>query len=225
MTEQGSRQPALAFVAPFLVFVALMGLERGLKLPAEVFYPVRLAAVGLTLALFSRRQIGLRPQAPWGSVAVGVLVFLVWIGPDVVFGPGYRRHWLFENPIMGAASSTSGEALRSVWFLAVRTLGCAALVPVIEELFWRGWLMRWIEKPRWWDVPLGHYAPKAFWIVALLFASEHGAYWEVGLAAGLVYNWWMVRTRCLADCILAHAVTNACLSAYVMAAGQFQYWG
>ena len=65
-------------------------------------------------------------------------------------------------------------------------------------------------------MPLGKYVPSAFWIVAVLFASEHGPYWEVGLAAGIIYNWWMVRTRNLADCILAHAVTNGLLAVYVL---------
>ena len=73
-------------------------------------------------------------------------------------------------------------------------------------------------------MPLGTYSASAFWIVAVLFASEHGPYWEVGLAAGILYNWWLIRTKNLADCILAHAVTNAILSAYVLLADQWQYW-
>jgi CAAX prenyl protease-like protein len=85
-------------------------------------------------------------------------------------------------------------------------------------------MMRWLINPEFLKVPLGKYAPAAFWLVAVLFASEHGAYWEVGLAAGIVYNWWIVRCRNLADCILAHAVTNALLAAYVLYAGQWQYW-
>ncbi len=47
---------------------------------------------------------------------------------------------------------------------------------------------------------------------AILFASEHGPYWDVGLITGVIYNWWMVRTKSVADCILMHAVTNAALS-------------
>jgi len=77
---------------------------------------------------------------------------------------------------------------------------------------------------KFYELPLGYYAAQAFWVSALLFASEHGIYWDVGLAAGLAYNWWMVRTRSLADCILAHAVTNACLAAYVLLAGRWEYW-
>ena len=47
--------------------------------------------------------------------------------------------------------------------------------------------------------------------------TRFGSYWDVGLITGVLYNWWMVRTRSLADCIVAHAVTNACLAIYVVA--------
>jgi CAAX prenyl protease-like protein len=84
--------------------------------------------------------------------------------------------------------------------------------------------MRRLISPRFEKVLLGTYRGEAFWLTAVLFASEHGAYWDVGLAAGVIYNWWMIRTRSLADCILAHAATNAALAAYVLLAHQWQYW-
>jgi hypothetical protein len=71
---------------------------------------------------------------------------------------------------------------------------------------------------------LGAWSARAFWVVAVLFAAEHGALWDVGLAAGVLYNGWMVRTKSLCDLILAHGVTNLCLSAYVIFAGKWQYW-
>jgi uncharacterized protein len=151
------------------------------------------------------------------------VVFLIWVAPDQLFG--YRHFWLFDNAITGSAStSIPADMHSSIWFLALRTLGSVALVPILEELFWRGWLMRWLINPEFEKVPLGKYAPGAFWIVAILFASEHGPYWEVGLIAGVVYNWWMIRTKSLADCMLAHAVTNGVLAAYVMVGGHWQYW-
>jgi len=73
-------------------------------------------------------------------------------------------------------------------------------------------------------VPVGQYRALSFWAVALLFAAEHGPYWEVGLMAGVAYNWWCVRTRNLADCILAHAVTNGLLAGYVLLCDQWQFW-
>ena len=85
--------------------------------------------------------------------------------------------------------------------------------------------MRWIVNPHNFEkVPLGTFTRSSFWITALLFASEHGSVWDVGLLAGIFYNWWMIRTRNLWDCILAHSVTNGILAAYVIGGGQWQYW-
>ncbi len=83
-------------------------------------------------------------------------------------------------------------------------------MPILEELFWRGWMMRWLIDSGFQKVPLGNYVPSAFWLVAVLFASEHGPYWEVGFVAGIIYNWWMVRTRNLADCIWLMRLPTAC---------------
>jgi CAAX prenyl protease-like protein len=188
-------------------------------------YAIRLAIVVAVLGFVSRNAIPRRATAALASAAVGVAVFVIWIAPDVLFGPGYRQHWLFTNPLMGAAVSSAPEALKhNWWFVFLRVLGCTALVPVVEELFWRGWLMRWLANSDFEKVPLGAYVPSAFWIVAILFASEHGPYWEVGLAAGIIYNWWLMRTKSLADCMVAHAVTNGLLSAYVLFTGHWQYW-
>jgi CAAX prenyl protease-like protein len=157
-------------------------------------------------------------------VLVGLAVFAIWIGPDLLW-PGYRSHWLFTNSLTGQPlNSHPDRAGAPALFLLFRVSGAVLLVPIVEELFWRAWLMRWLIKPEFQKVPLGTYAAQAFWLSAALFASEHGAYWEVGLAAGVIYNWWMVRTRSLADCILAHAVTNGTLAAYVLLTGRWEYW-
>jgi hypothetical protein len=200
-----------------------MALEHTLLPNSQILYPLRFAIVLAVILLVSRPVLQLRPKNPLASMVVGVVVFLIWIAPDRLFG--YRHVWLFDNALVGSAStSIPADMHSSIWFLALRTLGSVALVPILEELFWRGWLMRWLINPDFEKVPLGKYAPGAFWIVAVLFASEHGPYWEVGLMAGVVYNWWMIRTKSLADCMLAHAVTNGVLAAYVMASGQWQYW-
>lgn len=210
-------------MAPFAAYVGLMALERAAGLPPQYFFPLRFAVVALLILTVSRPCFSLRPSRPVATVALGIAVFLIWIAPDTVFG--YRHFWLFENALTGKAQTSLPDALRqNIPFLALRSASSFLLVPIIEELFWRGWLMRWLINPDFEKVPFGTYAPMAFWVVAALFASEHGAWWEVGLAAGILYNWWAIRTRNIADCILAHSVTNAILSAYVLFAGQWQYW-
>jgi CAAX prenyl protease-like protein len=213
----------VAYVAPFAAYVGLMAIGRAVGLPPQIDFALRAVVCGLLILLVSRPYLSLRPSRPLASILLGIAVFLVWIGPDVLFG--YRHHWLFENSLFGKAEASITSDLRqNASFLALRGAISCLLVPILEELFWRGWLMRWLIKPSFLEVPLGTYTASAFWITAVIFASEHGPYWEVGLAAGVLYNWWAIRTRCLADCILAHAVTNAILSAYVLFTGEWQYW-
>jgi CAAX prenyl protease-like protein len=219
------RHPAVPYIAPFLTFLAVMAVERATGLPTTLMYPLRAVATLAVLLAVSRVPLAVRPSRPLLSVALGAAVFALWIGPDVVFGPGYRHSWLFQNSVIGTAASSIPIVLsHNFWFLALRTASCALLVPPVEELFWRGWAMRWIISGDFQKIPLGTYQAAAFWMVALLFAAEHGPYWEVGLATGIIYNWWMVRTRNVTDCIIAHAVTNGLLSVYILTSGQFQYW-
>lgn len=210
----------LAWVLPFGLFVGFLALQAWVPTPQWL----RLA---LELALFltiSRAPLSVKPARPLWSIGLGVAVFLIWVGPDQLF-PAYREWLPFHNSVVGQAIGTTPEAERhNATFLLFRVLVSVIAVPILEELFWRGFLMRWLINRDFRRVPLGAYSAGAFWIVALLFASEHGPYWDVGLITGLIYNWWMVRTRNLWDCILAHAVTNACLAAFVIYVNQWQYW-
>lgn len=218
------RHPAVPFVLPFAVFLLFLGIQSYNPLPAVVEQLVRVAVLSAVVWFFSRRVLDFRLASPALSVLFGIAVFGMWILPDLLF-PGYRGHWLFTNSLTGAVSSSiPADDLRSPFVLLFRTLRAAILVPIIEELFWRGWLMRWLENPDFETVPFGRYAHQAFWISAVLFASEHGPYWDVGLLAGAAYNYWAIRTKRLGDCILAHGVTNLALSVYTITTGKWEYW-
>ena len=211
----------LAYIAPFAAFIVLLALQPLLPTPTWVRLLVPLAVI----LIFSRGALAeSRLVRPATSVLIGVAVFVIWVGPGFL-RPGYHDLPIFSNSLLGhAVSSLLAAQKSSRWPLLFRVLVSVLAVPVLEELFWRGWLMRWIIDRHFWRVPLGTYQAAAFWIVAALFASEHGPYWDVGLAAGIIYNWWMVRTRSLWDCILAHAVTNGLLAAWVITRGEWQYW-
>jgi CAAX prenyl protease-like protein len=223
-----NRYPSLPYVIPFAVFLGLLALMNqlpkwGIVLGGLTDQLVRVAVMLTVLWFVARPVIDLRVRHGWGSLLVGVGVFVLWIAPDAVF-PGYRHHWLFENPLFGPSTTLDPASRTNSAVLALRTFRAMAIVPIVEELFWRAWLMRWVIAPDFRSVPLGAWSQLSFWSVAVLFASEHGAYWDVGLMAGVVYNWWMLRTKSLGDLIATHAVTNACLSAYLMAAGKWEYW-
>jgi uncharacterized protein len=223
-TEPKRTWLTVAYVLPFAVFLVFLALQKYVPLPPNLEFLVRDVLLAAVLVGFSRHVIQLRPSRPLETVILGIAVFIVWVGPDLLF-PAYRQHWLFQNSILGQVAVTiPGSVLQAPWVLTPRVLQAVVFVPILEELFWRGWLMRWLISPQFEKVPLGAYQGGAFWITAALFASEHGPYWDVGLIAGIAYNWWMIRTRSLADCILAHAVTNACLCWYVVATHRWEYW-
>ena len=216
--------PALAWVGPFVVFLALLSVQSSLHPLGRWEFPLRVIVLAGVIWFFSRRILSFRCVRPPQSILLGLAVFVMWVAPEALF-PGYREHWLFSNSIFGSLKNAiPGDLLDDPMVLFFRTVRATVIVAIVEELFWRGWLMRWLIKPEFEQVELGAYDPKAFWITALLFASEHGPYWDVGLACGAIYNWWMVRTRSVGDLILTHGVTNLALSIYTIATKQWHYW-
>jgi hypothetical protein len=172
---------------------------------------------------FSRSVLPMHAPYWYASVAVGVAVCAIWVAPDALI-PGWRENWLFQNPITGHITASIPRQELTPLMLTLRTMRAALLVPVIEELFWRGWLPRWIQGSPFSKIPLGQYSQVAFWTTAVLFAAEHGPFWEVGLVCGVIYNLWMRRTRSLGDLMLTHAVTNLALSIYVIRTERWTFW-
>lgn len=223
--NKGKALPAVvAWTGPFIVFMAVLALAPSLGLPPRIDLALRLGLPAAALLALSRSVISIRPRQFATSTLVGVAVFILWVAPDILI-PGYRQHWLFQNALTGSlASSMAPASLSDPVSVALRILRAVIVVPLVEELFWRGWLMRWLIRNDFESVPLGSYTGQSFWLTAILFASVHGPYWDVGLIAGAVYNGWLVRTKSLADLVLAHAVTNACLAAFVLGTNRWEYW-
>jgi CAAX prenyl protease-like protein len=219
------RFPSLPYVAPFATFMLLLGLAPYVPLDQRTFAVLRVLLLLGVLLLFSRQVISLEVGHWITSISMGVGVFALWVAPDVLL-PGWRGHWLFSNGLTGRIEGVLPQASQhDPLIIVLRCARAAILVPIIEELFWRAWLPRWLDRrDDFRAIRLGQYTRASFWLTALLFATEHGAMWDVGLAAGLLYNWLLQRTGKLGDVILAHAVTNACLSAYVLLQGRWEYW-
>lgn len=205
------------------MLVALIPLAAAIGLSARVELLARLLLPAAALAWYWRDLPPVKVNRPMASVLVGVAVFAVWIAPDLLF-PGWRSHWLLQNAFGKLAVSLPASSLDNPADLFLRSVRACTVVALAEELFWRGWFMRWLIRDDFESIPVGACQARAFAVTAVLFAVEHGPYWDVGLAAGLLYNWWAVRTRSLGDLMLAHGVTNAALAVFVIMARCWQYW-
>ena len=227
MSEQSliRQYPSLPWIAPFAVFMILLAVGPSLPIPQPWESIFRVGVLVAVLFTISRDVVlSLRIRHALPSVLLGLAVCAMWVAPDQIF-PGWREHWIFQNSITGTVKTTIAPSeLADPLVVILRVIRAALLVPILEELFWRGWLPRWIVNNDWQKVPLGTFNVMAFVATAVLFASEHGPFWEVGLLCGLIYNWWMWKTKSLGDLVLVHAVTNAALAGFVMVTRQYAYW-
>lgn len=219
------KYPSIPWVAPFAVFMVLLAISPHLPFGQPWESIVRVAVIIAALIACSTSVLrDIRVRHWLASTALGVGVCAIWVAPDLLI-PGYRSHWLFQNGLMGTlTTSIPADELANPLVVTLRVVRAVLLVPVLEELFWRGWLPRWIVDTDWQRVPLGAYNRLAFAATAALFAVEHGPFWEVGLVCGIIYNWWMWRTKSLGDLILVHAVTNGCLALVVLVTKRYEFW-
>lgn len=221
MFERASLYRILPFAAYiFFLFAAdLLGRFGWSAQELRWLYAVKIAAVVALLLALRKTYVELRAPAAvkprdWVlALVAGVVVFVLWISLDA--------DWM----IVGTpAGFDPGGADGIEWGLvAVRLAGAALVVPVMEELFWRSFLMRWLARQDFLAVEPARVGIYAFVVTAVVFAFEHNQ-WLAGLVAGAAYNWLYMRSGNLWTAILAHAVTNAALGIWIVATGNWHYW-
>lgn len=208
--------PAFPFVAPFVLFMIFLALESIHSSAVYVLYPIKTVAVGLLILSLLSRLPSFDLKRPALAVSAGIFVFTLWVGLGPLIPMGKMEGGF--NPFLFESKETA-------WGLvAFRILGASLVVPVMEELFWRGFLMRYLIQETFEDVPLGTYSHVSFWVTTLLFASVHGPLAPVALVTGIIYGVIFIRTKSLGDVMLAHGITNLLLGLYVVNTGKWYFW-
>jgi hypothetical protein len=218
-------------VLPFAIFMAFIGVqelagflsEHGIVHPDDslpmVLYPIRAVATGAALLFLARRC----PELRWSdlarlphtlvSVCAGLLVFVLWINLDFHFGSEPRT---FDPTLIGSTAA--------LWvFIGFRLLGTAVIVPIMEELFWRSFFLRWLIHKDFESIPVGLFTWSSFIICSIMFGLEHTLI-LAGIVAGAAYCLLLYYTKSISQCVLSHAITNLALGIYVLAAGQWRFW-
>jgi CAAX prenyl protease-like protein len=231
--EHRRTNPAIYRYLPFTVFMAFIGLDELIRFLAGqgffrlgattpyYLYPVKAVAAGYLLLRFGRtyqelsfRDLKKIPET-LAVTGVGLLVFVLWINMDWSLG-GVTEPQGF-NPTLFL-----DERMRFA-MIAFRVAGAVLVVPLMEELFWRSFLIRYIIDKDFDNVPLGTFTWPSFLLTIVLFGLEH-SYLLAGMMAGLFYTTILYRTKSLAQCVLAHAVTNLALAMYVLYSGEWRFW-
>ncbi len=159
------------------------------------------------------------------SVVVGAIGVLIWIGIcSLQLEPRVLGFFGFDFSRPSFDPFTLQDSMAQTAFLFVRVLLLVVIVPLIEELFLRGWFVRWVEDPEWENLSLQGLSWRA-----LLAASAYGVLTHPAEAIAAfvwfgVVSWLMNKTGSLWDCVVAHAVTNLLLGVYVLIFAQWHLW-
>ncbi|UCH29018.1 MAG: exosortase E/protease, VPEID-CTERM system [Myxococcales bacterium] len=213
--------PSGPFLLPMLAVVST-ALVTGLFVDDfDYLYPVRAAAGLLVLAWYrksyaSQLEHDLGGRSLWSvhAAGIGAAVYVLWIGLSSLDGP------LAEAP--PPALSELATPLALVWIIG-RVAGSVVIAPLVEELAFRGFLLRRIIGSDFTKVPYNQWHWPAVLISSVAFAALHQQ-WIGGFAAGVLYAYAQKRRGLLSDAVLAHAVTNALIAVQVLGAGHWSLW-
>jgi CAAX prenyl protease-like protein len=223
-----NRKQLFAFVGPFAVFMVMTWLEGRPEVQAHYpfAYAVKIAAVCVMLFLGRKEWPGFERRGILLGVLMGAVGLPVWIllaKVDLLaMLPEVVRGWLGGSRTGYDPNQIADPAGRSA-FISLRLFGLALVVPLMEELFWRGFLLRFLIAEPFTSVPIGTYTRSSFIIVTLAFVAAHPEI-LAALVWGAAINVLLYRTKNLWACVAMHATTNALLGAYILVTGSWHLW-
>jgi CAAX prenyl protease-like protein len=212
----------MSFIAVGSVLTWVFGEASSAREMADLWlYPVKTLVVGTLLYMVWNRCPELNTPMVSNlyegalAVGVGLVVYALWVQMDWA--------WATQGEIVGGynpflAGSTVGMVLAGI-----RVFGASVIVPLMEELFWRSFLLRYVINSKFETIPLGAFTAVSFGITVILFGLEHNL-WLAGMMAGVAYNLLIYQTKRLWPCIVAHGVTNLALGIHVLVTGEWQWW-
>jgi uncharacterized protein len=215
-----SRRKLAAYTVPFLVFAALLLLNSALRkidnqlwltLPEYWVYPLQTLLCGVLVLWFWRQYDFATPRQIGFTLLIAIVVFVLWISPHTFLG--FPRRTVGFNPLL-----LFNDRSPLYWLeLIFRFARLVFVVPFVEEIFWRGFVLRFLIDENFERVRIGAFSWFSLVVVTVAFALSHSpADWPAALVAGALYNTVAYRTGSLSSCILAHAVTNLLLGIWIV---------
>ncbi len=218
--SQTSPRAWIGYVVPMVVFSALTAIEgQPLGIPYPFLYIFKAIVVTATLVMGRKlwKEIVWNPRHLLLGLLVGLAVFVEWIVVDK-----FTPHFMGKRTAFNPFRDIDQAALRYV-FLIVRFYGLVVMVPLMEELFWRSFLIRWLTDPDFKSISMTGWSWSAFGMVAGIFALSHPE-WLAAAICAVAYGLLLRKTGSLFSCVVAHAFTNLLLGIYILAAHAYTLW-
>ncbi len=227
MFSKLTQSPVVVRVAPFVIFLGLTFLQDRFGEGARYWiYFAKTIAGAAMLAVVWRLIAELEWRFSWEAIAVGVAVFVMWVGLDELIAklglPAYPKMKISGTP--WNPNDAFGAASPLVWFFIItRIVGSTLVVPPLEEVFYRSFIYRFLAGKDFLSIPIGKFLLMPFVVTSVLFGLEHRE-WLAGILCGFAYQGLVIRKGRLGDAITAHAITNLLLGIWVVWRGAWQFW-
>ena len=214
-------KPWLPYVAPFALFLLFTEPARYFPSLVPFLYVSKTIIVGAVLWFWRHKYVedfslGLTFREFALATLCGLLVLVLWIAPEGYF-------YQFEPGAGFDPYALTSSKMAAMSLIAIRLIGASLVVPIMEELFWRSFLMRYLIDVDFRSVAMGSFTWLSFLGVAILFGLEHHRI-VVGVIAGVLYGLLLLRQKKLRGVVWAHAVTNFGLGIYVIVTGNWAFW-
>ena len=245
--EQLTRAHVVPFVA-FMVFMILLQVVGGFiewkhpdapwwrQDPAQFIYPLQtLVTLGLLVRYW--RDFTFDWSVKWGSVGVifGAVGIGFWLLPTVLYdawGMTGKAEGLWK--VLGFAQRKEGfdpglfQQPVAYWAsLGMRFFRAVVIVALVEEIFWRGFLMRFVcdWEGDYWKQPFGRPQWISYGLVTGLFMAAHA---PVDYAGAIIYGsltyGLCVWSKSLGSCVIMHGTANLLMGIYIMQTGNYGLW-
>lgn len=205
----------VAYLAPFMSILAVAMITGLASTGFDYLYPIRILVASFLLWRCRKYYELLRFKVSWIPIAAGMGVLLFWLALSPAPAEGSTA--AFANSLKAIH-----PLLAALW-LIFRIIGSSAVVPLVEEIAFRGYLTRRIISADFSKIPMGQFSWLSFILSSVLFGLMHQR-WFAGILAGFVYALVLYRRRNLADAVISHATTNFALSIYILCTKQWHLW-
>jgi exosortase E/protease (VPEID-CTERM system) len=200
----------VAFLAPFIAMMAAHIVTRAFAPHDEALYPLKVVAIAAAIYLYRLSYARLAEAPSVLSLSMGGAAGILWIATD----PGAGS----SPPLAGWIAHLTPLAF--VTWLVFRGIGTIVMVPIAEELAFRGYVYRLLVPSCFQNIDLRTVSARALIISSVLFGLMHDR-WLAAALAGVLYALLMCRRERLSDAIAAHMATNAVIFGWAVAAGQW----
>ena len=202
---------SIATLVPFVIFAGVSLISGIFNSGFDFIYPLKVILVSAAITFFWHRYQITLPEKVFESVAVGLVVAVLWI---VTFPTDDQQNLkLVEHfnllPLWGTAA-----------WVVFRLIGFWIIAPILEELVFRGYLLARLSGQEFDTTRKPRFSLIALIVSSVLFGLLHTG-WVAGTLAGILFAILRFRSSKITDPILAHGVANVAVASWAAYTGNW----